>query len=41
MIKILTRIADLYTTEPDMTPELTLAHFVSDLAKNVRNGIGH
>ncbi len=40
MIKILTRIADLYTTEPDMTPELTLAHFVSD-TKNVRNGIGH
>lgn len=33
MLNTLSEIADRYASEPDATPELTFAHFVSGLVK--------
>lgn len=33
MLNTLTNMADRYATEPDATPELTFAHFVSGLVR--------
>lgn len=37
MINILSKIADSYTDEPDAKPELTFAHFVSEMFENFRH----